>query len=558
MTNSDIHTMKEQAFSRPSLEEWKQAAVHSLKGRPLETLRTDTPEGIQLDLLYTERPVKSPVRPQHTDWTIAQGSEGRIGRDWLEAVKDGLAKGNEAVFYDGGQPIDWDSGSLDDLAGLIAETPIAWFNLKGEDRILEVFNRIEQEKRMQVKGLCDAGSAELPEGFSSLRRIGIDTVPVHMEGADSVTELAFALTAAAERAEKTEDFEQFADRVFFRFAADTHFFMEIAKFRAFRSLWKLFCSAYGFSEPSSVPISAITSMRSFSKIDPHVNLLRAGNSAFSAVLGGADWLSVTPYNGLTGATQQSVRYARNMQLIIREETNAALTADPAGGSYFVELVTDQLIRLAWRRFLDMQKSGGTAAFLASGQLEQQAAQRKQEAATGELRLVGTNVYADPDSSAAPDLSGDTFPNRPAAPFEVLRKTAAEHATDCVLVVFGTQASYKARADFAAGFLAAGGLKPRISPEFGSGGKAAAWLSAEQPDYAILCAAPDKLEQVAGDLLKAKPAAVKVDIAGRVDDALAEEWDKLGLNGSIYAGQDRIAKLTEIVSFSKGGSSDEHV
>ncbi len=557
MTNSAIHTMKEQNFSRPSLEEWEQAAVKSLKGRPLETLQTETPEGIQLDLLYTERPAEAPIRPLQPDWTIAQGSEGQTGNEWLAAVNEGLAKGNEAIYYDGGQPVEWDSGSLDGLAELMTETPIAWFRLNEEDRILDVFNRISQEKRMLVKGLCEADPALLPEGFSGLRKIGIDTCHIHMEGADSVTELAFALTAAAEWAKKTEDFEQFADTVFFRFAADTHFFMEIAKFRAFRSLWKLFASAYGISEPPSVPVSAITSMRSFSKIDPHVNLLRAGNSAFSAVLGGADWLTVTPYNGLTGATRQSVRYARNMQLIIREETHAALTADPAGGSYFVEQLTDQLIRLAWTRFLDMQQSGGTEAFLASGLLGQQAARRKQEAAAGTVKLVGTNVYADPDPAAAPDLSGDAYPNRPAAPFEQLRKTTARTAPDCTLVVFGEQASYKARADFAVGFLAAGGLKPRISPEFRTGREAAVWLSSEQPDYAVLCAAPDKLEQVAEELLKTGPAGMKIDIAGRVDEGLSAKWKNLGLNGSIHAGQDRIAKLTEIVSFSKGGNTHEH-
>ena len=71
-----------------------------------------------------------------------------------------------------------------------------------------------------------------------------------------------------------------------RFAIDTHFFMEIAKIRAFRILWNALGKSFGETTVAHIPILTETSLRTYSKLDPYVNLLRAGNEAFSAVLGG--------------------------------------------------------------------------------------------------------------------------------------------------------------------------------------------------------------------------------------------------------------------------------
>lgn len=556
MGKSDIHTMKGQEFSRPTAEEWRTAAEASLKGRKVETLKTGTMEGIRLAPLYTERPAGHPVRPENGSWVITQAAEGKTGQEWLSGVREGLKKGNEAIYLDGTQQkIDWDDDSLEQLAELLPETPIAWFHIKEEDAILEVFNKVQKSARQSVSGLLLADNFSMPAGYDNVRTEGIDLEPIHLKGADSVTELAFALAAAAERAEKSEDFEQFAKRVFFRFAADTHFFMEIAKFRAFRSLWSLFSSAYGAEAAQSVPLCGITSMRSFSKIDPHVNLLRAGNSALSAVLGGADWLTVIPYNILTGTTPQSHRYARNMQIILREETHAGKTADPAGGSYFLEQLTEELIESAWARFLEMRETGGTAGFLASGRLEQLAAERISKAASGELRLIGTNVYADPDGAAQLSLSEIRADDRPAYPFERLREQANGCTVDIALIPFGKLADYKPRTDFAAGFLAVAGLTARMAPSFVSGAEAAAWLNSETPDYAILCADPATLETVTAEVLANVSGSTRLDAAGRVSPALAEHWLKTGLNGFVHAGQDKVRKLTEIINFSQGGNTD---
>src|SRR5690606_10264874 len=108
--------------------------------------------------------------------------------------------------------------------------------------------------------------------------------------------------------------------------------MEIAKLRAFRVLWNALAHGYGV-ENSRVPVFTETALRTYSSLDPYVNLLRAGNEAFSAVIGGTDVLTVHPHDIVTGPDARSARYARNIQHVTREEPQVQAVLDPAGGSY---------------------------------------------------------------------------------------------------------------------------------------------------------------------------------------------------------------------------------
>lgn len=554
MSNSDIHNMMQQRFELPDWNEWKEVAERSLKGKTVDSLKTKTVEGITLDPLYSAHPESNKtIRPSQRKWISAQPAAGKSGAEWVASMSESLAKGNEAIYIDGRTPIEWSDDTLYALSELMKNHPIAFMHISASDRLLDVFEMISTGEREKVSGLMHAAEFDLPSGFKNVRTVGIDLEALHMNGADSVTELAIALSEAANLATNAPSFAQFSKKVFFRFPADTHFFMEIAKFRAFRSLWRLFSSAYGDHEVNAVPLIGVTSLRSFSKIDPYVNLLRAGNSAFSAVLGGADWLTVYPYNELTGNTAQSLRYARNVQLIIREETHADKVIDPGGGSYFIEQLTEELIHKAWERFLEIEESGGKDVFLQANTLQQLANQRKLNAATGVASLIGTSVYADPGTHNLAENDFRIEKSRPAYPFEELRKKAAEQLIDIRLIVFGNLKSYKPRADFATGFLATAGLTAQNSPAFFDTASAIEWLNSEKPDYVIVCAAPDISEQIIPDLIANKPAGLVMEVAGRVSEELTSDWLAGGLDGFVYNGQNRIDKLTQILNRCKGGA-----
>lgn len=553
-----IHNMKSTTFEKADFEQWKEEAIRSLKGKPLELLMTKTLEGIDLQPLYTRDSFIEGVRvtKQQTGWIIAQQTHAVNGQQFVSELKNSLDRGNDAIVYDGTQSFDWDESSLREIAQLMTNYPIFITNTNQKDSFLKAFTFVDEEDRSAVKGAIAVSGWTLPEGFQQVRTSGADTWTAHHKGADAVTELALALAQAAQYMEKQETFNHFAEDFFVRFAVDTHFFMEIAKFRAFRVLWQAFSAAYGVADAPSVPLLATTSLRSYSKLDPYVNLLRAGNAIFAAVLGGADVMTVHPHDVLTGPSDSSIRFARNIQLVLKEETHVDKVIDPAGGSYFIETLTAELADKAWALFVDIEATGGYETFMANGSLTTLLEQRRDEVANGKKSLIGTNVYADMATTEFANWSGIQVEGRLAEPFENLRLLFSKEQPRTVLLTFGVLKDFKPRADFVAGFLATGGIQCEWSPAFEDAQAAQAWLANEQVDYAIVCATPNMTEAVMESLLNGRPENMLLDVAGKYEPAMAQQWLDAGLNGFLFMGQNKVDKLVAIHTSWKGGVDGE--
>ena len=233
--------------------------------------------------------------------------------------------------------------------------------------------------------------------------IGINAIHWGDAGATATQELAFALAAAAEYLRALDKRgvtpTTAAARMNFRFAIGAQFFMEAAKFRAFRPLWARVVSAFGAAPEIAgrASVHAATGRWDKTLLDPHVNMLRATTEALSAVLGGCDSLHISPFDEVTGATTEfSRRIARNVHTLLAEEFNFANTADPAGGSWYIEKLTDTLARNAWTLFQDIESRGGMAAALRVGYPQQLVAKAVAEkngaAAKRRLGIVGTNLF----------------------------------------------------------------------------------------------------------------------------------------------------------------------
>lgn len=533
-----IEQMRGINFRDASYEEWQAEAEKALKGKPFDMLLTNTLEGITLQPLYTKEMVQNyrertaaAVRQTKSGraWVIAQDVFAYNAESYLTSLKESLAKGNEAIVYKG-EGFIWSEELLDEFSALITQYPIHFYLFDPNDPIYSAFQRVNDKDK--VKGYVS--DVNLLSTFPNLKLI-VDTTGVHYKGSNAVQELAAALYMASEQAGNL-------DRMAVRFQVDTNFFMEIAKLRAFRILWKALTEAYGVTV-QSVDVIAETSLRSFSKLDTEVNLLRSGNMAFSAALGGADLITVHPHTILAGATELSIRSARNVQLILKEEAHIGKVADPAGGSYYVESLTAQLVELAWNRFLQLQDTG-----LPGLDSEIEAIHLKREELTAKriYSLIGTNKYSNPTDVVS---STTTIPvPRYAEPFEKLRQNPS--IVKSALLLFGPLKDHKPRADFVNGFLHVGGLTPTWSPGFTHPEEAAKWLMEQEIDYAVVCAKDDMLTEVVEQLLQSKPTAV-LDVAGRPDPSLLDKWKKAGLNGTIYNGQNVVEKLTSILSLQKG-------
>jgi methylmalonyl-CoA mutase len=177
--------------------------------------------------------------------------------------------------------------------------------------------------------------------------------------------------------------------------ADADQFRTIAKFRATRLLLARIAEVSGIDVP--VAIHAETAWRSMSARDPHVNILRATSAAFGAAVGGADSITVLPFDALSGGDAHGRRLALNTQIILAQEAYISRVADPAAGSGAIEAATESLAAAAWQRFQDIESEGGIVAAISRGGLLRDIAETREariaQAVAGVAKMVGVNAYA---------------------------------------------------------------------------------------------------------------------------------------------------------------------
>jgi methylmalonyl-CoA mutase len=195
------------------------------------------------------------------------------------------------------------------------------------------------------------------------------------------------------------DVDAFGPRLSFFFGIGMNFFMEVAKLRAARLLWHRIMAAFGAKSPKSLMLRTHcqTSGVSLTEQDPYNNVIRTTLEALAAVLGGTQSLHTNSLDEAVALpTDFSARIARNTQLVIAEESGIANVADPLGGSYYVEALTNDLADKAWALIEEVEGLGGMTNAVASGmpkrRIEEAAAARAAAVDRGETVIVGVNRY----------------------------------------------------------------------------------------------------------------------------------------------------------------------
>lgn len=182
----------------------------------------------------------------------------------------------------------------------------------------------------------------------------------------------------------------------FNFAVANSYFPEIAKFRAFRLMWNQVFELYD-SKNSSFLVHAETGLWNKARNDAHTNMLRATTEAMSAVLGGANAITVFPYDRhFDEPSEFSNRISRNVQIILQEEAYFDKVTDPGAGSYYIEKLTEKVAEESWKLFQSIEEKGGFYESLKSGFIQneiQQSRAKKIEAYKENTKtLVGVNKY----------------------------------------------------------------------------------------------------------------------------------------------------------------------
>jgi methylmalonyl-CoA mutase len=309
-----------------------------------------------------------------------------------------------------------------------------------------------------------------------VRAITVDGPAFHNLGANASWELAGSIAVAVSYLRLLgEGGVAGADalrQISFRLAADDDQFMTIAKLRAARQLWARVAEVLGAPDNGAATLHAVTSLPMMAKRDPWVNMLRTTLAAFAAGVGGADTVLVHPFDiaidgGFPGTPASFARrIARNTQLLLIEESHVGRVLDPAGGSWYVEDLTDQLAEQAWKQVQDIESRGGfqTARDHVVDRIAEVAQRRAADIAHRRTAITGVNEY--PNLAEPPLPQGEALADvaRYAAGFEALRdrsdafldRTGAR--PQARLLALGPLAEHNVRTTFATNLLASGGIE----------------------------------------------------------------------------------------------------
>jgi methylmalonyl-CoA mutase len=318
-------------------------------------------------------------------------------------------------------------------------------------------------------------SAELCGIAPGLRLFTISADDHEERGAGAIAQIAFALSAGVESidalAERGVSVGRAAKALGFSFAIGPHFLVEIAKLRAFRLTWARAVESFGGDAESARSMVYVrTAHWNETVYDPHVNVLRATTEAMSAVLGGADSISVTPFDACYREPDEaSRRLARNVQLILKCEAEFARVADPLGGAYAVEALTNKIATEAWKIFQDVEAAGGYRKAKVDGSfqsiMERNFVDREASVNSRRLVLTGTNRFANANEKLSGPVVGRRVKAREGAArdfeeirFRTERAAANGDLPEILIAEFGDAKMSGARAQFANDFLACAGLR----------------------------------------------------------------------------------------------------
>lgn len=411
----------------------------------------------------------------------------------------------------------------------------------------------------RVRGFAEHDTAEVVTAVADLAEqrhtlaLVVDGTVVHDLGASDAQELGYSLAVGAAYLRALTAGGRSVDDALklieFRYAATDEQFPTIAKLRAARRLWSRVADLSG--APGAQRQHAVTSRPMMSTYDPYVNMLRTTVAAFAAGVGGADAVTVLPFDSPLGLpTALGRRNARNTSSLLIAESHVAAVIDPAGGSYAAELLTDELCRAGWAEFQAIEAAGGIESALADGSLrariDEVAAKRADQVAHRTRPITGLTEF--PNLEEAP-LEREADPvardvRRYGAAFEALRDDPATHPV--FLATLGPVAAHTARATFAANLLAAGGIPVMVAGHTeGVESLLQAYEAQDKPPVVCLCGTDAAYLDWGADAIAALrgDGATWVVLAGKPGDRtvpadLVDDSASMGLDALTFLNRTR--------------------
>ncbi|MBO6584577.1 MAG: methylmalonyl-CoA mutase subunit beta [Gracilimonas sp.] len=422
MENSDFEkALHFDEFPPISTEEWEAVIEKDLKGKDYkDVLRWQSGEGVNPLPFYREENVRDlSLSPEtvaaHGSWNVIEPVESSAVSEANKEALHALENGASGLYF---CPPKNYLQSREDLENLLKDIQIELIALRFGSAISST------DASVWLKEICDErklNTEELSAGFNfdpmangaltgnlvskaeikntvntfdeSFSFCAIDSSVFANAGATIIQQLAFSMAAGNEYLGFNS---KLAGNMHFNFATGPNYFLEIAKFRAFKRMWGQVLGEYGvdITQPS---VHAETNFWNKSQSDAHNNMLRTTTEAMSAAIGGCDTITVHRYDEhFSDDSGFASRIARNIQLILQEEAYLDKVADPGAGSYYIEVLTDSMAQKSWVLFQEIEAKGGFHEALKSGYIQELvAASRKEKIEAYQQKekvLVGVNKY----------------------------------------------------------------------------------------------------------------------------------------------------------------------
>jgi methylmalonyl-CoA mutase len=557
--------------------EWDAAIARDLDGADYEKkLIWHTEEGFAVKPFYRAEdlrelasldagPGEFPYRRggrANGDWQIREEIDATDPKEANSAAIAAIAAGAEGIAFSKVQPKN--SAVLSAVLANLGEIPVHFE--RADERLIRLL--IDRLSKRRHGGVVTTGCDALA-GFTFANEVigaapaGFVPFTIHGEafeeaGATAVEEIGFALAAGvdflAAMQERGSTVDSAAASIEFCFAVGSSYFHQIAKLRAFRMVWSRAVESFGGThEGARARIAVRTSPWNKTIYDSTVNILRETTEAMSAVLGGADSVTVAPFDVCCKKPDEaSRRLARNTQLLLKNEAWLGRVADAAGGSYYLEALTELVARESWRRMQEIEAQGGFRKAQAMGTIARALAKSmaaREKAVTSRRRVfVGTNQYANPGERALARVDEQKLdpPRRGAQMYEELRLRTERHAAAgrktprVLLAEIGDVKMRGARSNFAANFFACAGFEIQTR-RF----KDAEGISAVDTDLIVLCSADGEYAELAAELmprLKALGRTTPVVVAG--NPASAGELRAAGIEDFVHVRSNPLEVLRE--------------
>jgi methylmalonyl-CoA mutase len=564
-------------FPSVSTVEWEAAIARDLKGAGCDKwLIWQSEEGFAMKPYYRAEELKDLAWVDSAPGTFPYRRGGRATGDWLireeidAADAESANRAASAAIAAGAEEISFSNllvERVDELNLLLAnlgEIPIHFRH--ADERMLSLICERpgNGQRTARISTGCDAiDSIDFAAEVIDAAPVRLVPFTIHGEafeetGATTAQEVGFTLAAGvdflAAMQERGVDIDRAAGALEFCFAMGSIFFFQIAKLRAFRMVWARAVDEFGGSRSGALArIAARTSQWNKTVYDPHVNILRTTTEALAAVLGGADAVTVSTFDACYRQPDDaSRRLARNTQLLLKHEAWMGRVADAGGGSYYLEALTDFIVREGWKLMQEIERCGGYRKARAEGYiavaLERSMAAREKSVALRRRVLVGTNQFANPAEQALGRCEIDRMSEtkRGAQPFEDIRLRTERHAMArkklprVLLAEFGDVKTHRARSNFAANLFACGGFEI-VTRRF----RTTTGVAKAECDLIVLCGAEAECAEIAAQLLpkmKTLDRATPLIAVGKPESA--KRLAAAGIADLVHSRCNRVGVLTK--------------